>query len=96
MNVQLSFSGLEYGQAAGPITLTLDDLVPGNVVNVDIRSPYWVVDGGPDMEGTHIPSIGRVSVAAGLEGPEQVTAQIFVDSFPTNALGTPPDDCVDC
>lgn len=94
--LQLFFSGIEYGQAAGPITLTLDDLVPGNVVNVDIRSPYWVIEGGPDLPGTHVPSIGRVSVAVGQEGPEQVTAQIIVDSFPGNMLSTPPDDCVDC
>lgn len=96
MNVQLFFSGVEYGQAAGAITLTLDDLVPGNVVNVDIRSPYWVIEGGPDLPGTHIPSIGRVSVAAGLEGPEKVTAQIITDSFPTNMLGSPPAECDDC
>lgn len=96
MNVQLFFDGIEYGQAAGAITLTLDDLVPGNVANIDIRSPYWVIEGGPDLPGTHVPSIGRVSVAAGLEGPEKVTAQIIVDSFPTNMLSTPPDECVDC
>jgi hypothetical protein len=94
--VQLYFSGIEYGQAAGAITLTLDDLVPGNVANIDIRSPYWVLEGGPDMPGTHITSIGRVSVAAGPEGPEQVTAQIITDTFPGSVLSTPPDDCVDC
>lgn len=96
MNVQLFLSGVEYGQAAGDITLTLDDLVPGNIANIDIRSPAWVIEGGPDLPGTHVPSIGRVSVAAGLEGPEQVTVQIIVDSFPGNMLSGPPDDCVDC
>lgn len=98
LNLQLNFSGLEYGQAAGGPTLTLDDLVPGRNVNIDVDSPNWQFDGGPDMpdSGTHIPSIGRVSVAVGQEGPEQVTAQIIVDSFPGNMLSSQPSDCVDC
>lgn len=96
LNLQLMFSGLEYGQAAGGTTLTIDDLVPGNVVNLDIQSPYWVVEGGPDFPSSYVPRIGRVSVAAGLEGPESVTAQVIVDSFPTSLVAGPPADCQDC
>lgn len=98
LNLQLNFTGLDYGTAAGDPTLTLDDLVPGTNVNIDIDSPNWRIEGGPDMpaSGTHIPSIGRVSVAVGQEGPEQVTAQITVDSYPGNMLSGQPTDCVDC
>lgn len=98
LNLQFNFTGLEYGQAAGSPTLTIDDLRPGRNVNVDIDSPNWRFDGGPDMpdSGTHIPTIGRVSVAVGQEGPEQVTTQITVDSFPGNMLSSQPTDCVDC
>lgn len=96
LNLQLNFAGLEYGSAAGSPTLNIDDLVPGRNVNIDIKSPNWVFDGGPEMPGTHIPSIGRVSVSAPQEGPEQVTAQIIVDSFPGNMLSSSPEDCVDC
>ncbi len=98
MNLQLQFSGVDYGTAAGDQTLSLDDLIPGNMVNVDILTPNWAIYGGPDMPevGTHIPSIGRVSVSVGLEGPEQVTVQVFVDSYPDNMLSAPPEDCVDC
>lgn len=96
LNLQLNFTGLEYGQAAGGPTLTLDDLRPGRHVNVDIDSPNWRMSGGPEMPGTHIPSIGRVSLAVGQEGAEQVTVQITVDSFPGNMLSAQPTDCVDC
>jgi hypothetical protein len=98
LNLQLNFTGLDYGTAAGDPTLSLDDLVPGRNVNIDIESPNWTIKGGPDMpaEGTHIPSIGRVSVSVGQEGPEQVTAQIIVDSYPGNMLSAQPIDCVDC
>lgn len=96
LNLQLFLSGLEYGQAAGSITLTLDDLVPGNEVNLNIHSPNWVVEAGVDFPSTMVPSVGRVSVAAGQEGPEQVAAQIIVDSFPSNVLSSQPADCEDC
>lgn len=98
LNLQLNFTGLDYGTAAGDSTLSIDDLVPGRNVNIDIQSPNWTIDGGPDMpgSGTHIPSIGRVSVAVGQEGAEQVTVQIIVDSYPGNMLSAQPIDCVDC
>jgi hypothetical protein len=98
LNLQFNFTGLDYGTAAGSPTLTIDDLVPGRNVNVDVDSPNWKFDGGPDMpdSGTHIPSIGRVSLAVGQEGAEQVTVQIIVDSFPGNMLSSEPSDCVDC
>lgn len=98
MNLQLVFSGLEYGTAAFDYTLSIDDLVPGNAVNIDIRSPNWTIEGGPDIPGagTHIPHFGRVSVAVQPEGPEQVTVQTTVDSYPANMLSAPPDGCEDC
>lgn len=98
LDLQCNFTGLEYGLAAGGPTLNLDDLVPGYNINIDINSPNWKIEGGPDVPGagTHIPSIGRVSVAVGQEGPEQVTAQIIVDSYPANMLSPAPDDCLDC
>lgn len=94
--LRLYFSGLEYGQASGSTTLTIDDLVPGNEVNLNIQSPNWVIEGGPDFPSSHVLSIGRVSVAVGLEGPEQVTTQIITDSFSGNVFSSPPADCVDC
>jgi hypothetical protein len=96
LNLQLNLTGLEYGQAAGSPTLTIDDLLPGRHVNVDIDSPNWRIEGGPELPGTHIPSIGRVSLAVGQEGSEQVTVQIIVDSYPGNMLSAQPTDCVDC
>lgn len=98
LDLQFNFTGLEYGTAAGSPTLTVDDLVPGRRVNVDVDSPNWKFDGGPDMpeSGTHIPTIGRVSLAVGQEGAEQVTVQLTIDSFPGNMLSAAPDDCVDC
>lgn len=96
LNLQLFLSGVEYGQAEGAVTLTLDDLVPGNVINIDVRSPYWGIQAGPDLPGTYVPSLGRVSVAAGMEGPEKVTTQVIVDSFPGSMLENPVEGCEDC
>lgn len=97
LNLQLNFTGLEYGSAPTP-TLNIDDFLPGYNVNVDIDSPNWRFEGGPDMPdaGTHIPTVGRVSVSVGNEGPEQVTVQIIVDEFPGNMLSGAPSSCVDC
>lgn len=81
-NLQLMFSGLNYGQAEGDITLTIDDLVPGNEVSLDITSPHWAIKGGYTIEFSSAqPRIGRVSVAVGLEGPEQVTVQIMEEEI---------------
>jgi hypothetical protein len=96
LNLQLNFSGLDYGQGAGAPTLNIDDLRPGLAMNVDVDSPNWRFDGGPEMTGSHIPRIARVSVSAGQEGVEQVTAQLMLDSFPGNMLSAQPSDCVDC
>lgn len=98
LNLQFNFTGLEYGTAAGSPTLNIGDLVPGRQINVDVDSPNWKFEGGPDMPdaGTHIPSIGRVSVAVGQEGAEQVTVQAILDSFPGNMLSSEPTECVDC
>lgn len=95
LDLQLNFTGLEYGTAV-PRTLNVDDFLPGVMVNIDVDSPFWKFDGGPELPGTHTPRIGRVSVAAPLEGPEQVTVQIIVDDFPGNMLSSTPSDCVDC
>ena len=96
LDLQLNFTGLDYGTAAGDPTLSIDDLLPGRHVNIDIDSPNWRIEGGPELPGTHIPSIGRVSLAVGQEGAEQVTVQIIVDSYPDNMLSSQPTDCVDC
>lgn len=95
--LRLDFSGLEYGDIGGNYTLSLDNLLPGFQFNLDIHSPEWDIVGGPDLPGGNIPTVGRVSVSAGLEGPERVTVQAIVDSFPTNLLssGQPPE-CEDC
>lgn len=98
LNLQLNFTGLEYGTADATPTLNIGDLVPGREVNIDVDSPNWKFDGGPDMPdaGTQIPSIGRVSVSVGQEGAEQVAVQIIVDSFPGGMVSSAPTDCVDC
>jgi hypothetical protein len=95
LDLQLNFTGLEYG-TADPPTLNIDDFLPGVMVNVDVDSPFWRFDGGPDLPGGSNPRIGRVSVSAPQEGPEQVTVQVIVDDFPGNMLSAPPSDCVDC
>lgn len=96
MSLQLNFTGLDYGDAAGVSPLSLDDLLPGYDMNVDVDSPNWRFDGGPELPGTHIPTISRVSVAVGQEGPEKVTVSMMLDSFPGNMLSAAPNDCVDC
>lgn len=98
-NIQLMFSGLDYGTAEGTTTLTIDDLVPGNEVSLDISSPHWSIKGGYTIEFSDAqPRIGRVSVAVGLEGPEQVTVQIMEEEI--SRLVIPNDDeldiCRDC
>lgn len=98
-NLQLMFSGLDYGTADGPVTLTIDDLVPGNEVSLDIQSPHWSIRGGYSIPASSAqPRIGRVSIAVGVEGPEQVTVQIMEEEF--SRLVIPNDDdldnCVDC
>src|SRR3546814_4146896 len=60
-NIQLFLSGLDYGQAAGDPTLTIDDLTPGNEVSLDIVSPHWAIRGGsnpdiPDRKRTRMNS----------------------------------------
>jgi hypothetical protein len=96
LDLQFNFTGLEYGSAAGSPTLNIDDFLPGFNVNVDVDSPFWNFDGGPEMPGTHIPTIGRVSVSGPQTGPEQVTVQIILNDFPGNMLSEQPTDCVDC
>lgn len=98
-DLQLMFSGLDYGTADGPTTLTIDDLVPGNEVGLDISSPNWSIKGGYTIEFSDAhPRIGRVSVAVGLEGPEKVTVQIMEEEI--SRLVIPNDDeteiCRDC
>jgi len=97
MNLQFNLSGLEYGDVGGDPTLFLDDLVPGYIVDVDIKAPYWQIQGGPSFPGSNIPTIGRVSVAVNLEGPEQVTVQTIVNEYPTSMLSSGLfENCEDC
>lgn len=97
--LQLFFSGLTYGTAAGESTLNIDDLLPGNEVSLDISSPHWSIKGGytHPTSSAH-PVIGRLSVAVGLEGPEKVTAQIMEQQM--SRLVIPNDaelkTCWDC
>src|SRR3546814_7859268 len=77
-NIQLFLSGLDYGQAAGDPTLTIDDLTPGNEVSLVIVSPHWAIRGGsnPALPAA-APKIGRLSVAVGLDGgSEENTAEL--------------------
>lgn len=98
-NLQIAFSGLDYGSAAGGTTLTIDDLRPGNEVSLDIRSPHWSIRGGYSVAGsTARPTIGRLSVSVGLEGPESVTIQIMEEQMSRLVI---PNDldiemCEDC
>ena len=100
LDLRLMFSGLEYGQTAGGTTLTLDDLIPGNEVALDINSGLWKFEAGPQFESSYQARVGRVSVSVGLEGPEQVTAQIISgeDGGPGSPgfIGAGPVDCEDC
>jgi hypothetical protein len=97
--IQLMFSGLDYGTADGGTTLTIDDLQPGNEVALDITSPHWSIKGGYvfDTSDAH-PLIGRLSVAVGLEGPEQVTAQIMEEEMSSLVIPNDADleVCWDC
>jgi hypothetical protein len=98
-NIQLFFSGLDYGEAAGDPTLTIDDLTPGNEVSLDIVSPHWTIQGGYTVEFSSAqPKIGRLSVAVGLEGPEQVTIQIMEEQMNRLVVAGEPglEVCWDC
>lgn len=98
-NIQLFLSGLDYGTAAGDPTLTIDDLMPGNEVSIDIVSPHWAIRGGstPNLPEAH-PRIGRLSVAVELEGPEQITAQIMEEQMNRLVIVGESDNefCWDC
>src|SRR3546814_5299109 len=98
-NIQLFLSGLDYGQAAGDPTLTIDDRTPGNEVSLDIVSPHWAIRGGsnPDLPEA-APKIGRLSVAVGLEGPEQITVQIMEEEMNRLVIVGESDNepCWDC
>jgi hypothetical protein len=99
LNLGLYFSGLEYGQSAGGTSLTLDDFVPGYEVDLDIQSPYWIIEAGSAFPSSYTAHIGRVSVSVGLEGPEQVTVQIVSgDAGPGSPgfISGSGSDCVDC
>lgn len=97
--IKLMFSGLDYGTAEGESTLNIDDLIPGNNINIDIKSPNWRLLGGLDTPNTDVePRIGRLSIAVGEEGPEQVTVQVIAQRMSNLLL---PDDseiepCIDC
>jgi hypothetical protein len=97
--MQLVFSGLDYGTDAGESTLNIDDLKPGNHVNVDIKSPDWAFFGGLDTTNPDVdPRIGRLSVSVGLEGPEQVTAQLIAEQVSNlvAAFDVDIEPCFDC
>lgn len=99
LNLQLMFSGLDYGQVGGAPTLSLDDLVPGYEVALDINSGYWKFEAGPQFPSSYKARVGRVSVSVGLEGPERVTAQIIADDPGPGSpgfIGGGEVDCVDC
>lgn len=77
----LIFSGIEYSPG-----LNLGTLRPGVLVNLDLadeRLP-WTFRGGPDIAAANTDPalfmddlrVGRVSVSAGAEGSEQVTATV--------------------
>ena len=83
--LSLDFAGVEYG--TGPAsTLTLDDINPGQPVNVVLRDRElpWEFVAGPDIVNVDSPFVlsvddlafGQVSVSAPAEGPEQVNAQV--------------------
>lgn len=98
-NLQLFLSGLDYGTADGESTLNIGDLTPGNEVSLDITSPSWSIHGGYTVELSDAhPRIGRLSVAVGLEGPEQVTVQIMEEQMSRLVLSDDDelDDCWDC
>jgi hypothetical protein len=97
--LQLMFSGLDYGTDAGASTLSIDDLMPGNFVNLDIHSPNWAFVGGPQTPNADTePRIGRLSVAVGVEGPEQVTAQVVSQEVANLILPVDHElePCFDC
>jgi hypothetical protein len=98
-NLQLFLSGLDYGTADGDITLTIDDLRPGNEVSLDIISPHWAIRGGYTIPFSDAqPRIGRLSVAVGLEGPEKVTVQIMEEEMNELVIAGEADNevCWDC
>lgn len=99
LDLGLIFSGLEYGQSAGGTSLTMDDFVPGYEVDLDIQSPYWIIQAGTGFPSSYTAHIGRVSVSVGVEGPEQVTVQIVSgDAGPGSPgfISGSGSDCVDC
>src|SRR3546814_13100862 len=48
-DLRLFFSGLAYGPSAGGTSLTLAHFVPGYELALDIRSPYWEIEAGPQF-----------------------------------------------
>jgi hypothetical protein len=89
--IPLSFSGLEYGPA-----LTIDDLVPGDEVYVDIGTSEWRILADGSFADNVIARLGSVSVSLPQEGAEAVTTQVTifgVDNM-TTADGVFP--CRDC
>lgn len=96
---QLIFSGLDYGTSAGESVLSIGDFIPGNYLNLDIRSPHWgfrsVVD---QVDSAEQPRVGRLSVAAGPEGPEQVTVQLIAETMSSLVFGpnVELEPCFDC
>ena len=86
--IQLFYSGLEYNEA-----LNIDDLVPGNQVDVDVISQHWELSFVNSVDASS--RIGRVSVSVPTEGPEQVSVQITSSNTRGGGNGF-FYPCVDC
>lgn len=83
------FSGLDYTGPNGLDPLNIGDLVPGNQVNLNVRSQNWSFSAS--SEDVHI---GSVSVSVPQEGTEQVTVQVFAPGI--SSLDDLFYPCVDC
>jgi hypothetical protein len=77
---QFYFSGLEYGGPNNVNTLTVEDLVPGNQIYLDVHSQNWRILADANLAGT-VARIGKVSVSVPTEGPEEISAQVISNNM---------------
>ena len=77
---QFMFSGLDYTGPNGLDPLDIGDLVPGNLVYLDVHSQNWRILADESLP-TAETRIGSVSVSVQPEGPEKVTAQVIAEGM---------------
>lgn len=93
---QFIFSGLEYGGTNNVNTLTIEDMVPGNDIYLDVHSQNWRIQADASSPNART-RVGSVSVSVPQEGTEQVSVQVIAEGMDNIASADGffyP--CVDC